>query len=118
MGRPVEQAEQFPQVGKGTRGTNTRMPIGLRDWPLAKVTLRKYNITESDIVNDTGLPKSTVSRSLNYKHFYKCSYLTIQLVRTTVELMLDEAGWPQASDEAQGVGMLWSDYEQRIEGML
>lgn len=118
MGDAAVKLDTFPLVGKETRGTKGRLPIGLRDWSLAKTTMRKYKINESEVVDETGLPKSTVNRALDYKHFHKCSYLTIIQIRTTIELMLDDAGWPQADDEASHIGLLWSDYDQRIEGML
>jgi len=116
------EQQKVPQVEKLPRGTlhkkDSNLPIALRDWSIAKTTLRKYGVSQDDVADYIDTPKSTINRCLDFRRFYRAEHINLMRVRSAVELLLDEAGWPQADDVAQGVNDLWQDYESELCEMM
>jgi len=104
-----------PQVGNVTRETSARPPrptIPRRDWSIIQTLLRRHNITIEAVAKKAGLPKSTASRVLNFKHFYRCELINVARVRMAAEDLLMQANSRLCGEIEQAD--LWSDYDIRL----
>lgn len=103
--------QHIPYMGSATRGTRRQ-----NDLSVVQNLLRDYRVTCDDISFITNIPKSTVSRALDFKHFYRCTHINLVRVRSAVVDLLLGAGWPEDGvDDGPNLTELWDDYNHHMD---
>lgn len=111
-----DTVEYQPYMAVDKRGTRKAVgSLHTRGWTKTQFLLRRHGVTIEKLVEESGLPETTVRRCLKLRGFQNCKYINLIKVRAAAESLLLASEWSGGKNGGPNLTELWNEYDLALD---